>query len=89
MAGEGARSDEAWLAEIVTGVPVSDVVDRQGPHRFVVSIYFSDPSNNPLEIATLDRSDPAWNGYDFTTWFRDATPPPALFETGTIYRGQR
>ena len=45
---------------------------------FVMSIYFSDPSNNPLEIATLDLDDPVWQGYDFNQWYRDEDPAPSL-----------
>ena len=43
------------------GVAVSDVVERRGgddSHRFLTSIYFADPSGNPLEIATFDWDSP-------------------------------
>lgn len=78
-----SRDDVIWFREhlIANGVPVSELIDRQGTHRFVISIYFSDPSGNPLEIATLDKGNPAWDTYDYTTWFRDEEPPPALLES--------
>ena len=47
---------------------------------FLTSIYFSDPSNNPLEIATLDLADPAWKDYDFTEWLQDDELYPALID---------
>jgi catechol 2,3-dioxygenase-like lactoylglutathione lyase family enzyme len=76
------REDVIWFQNHLQkhGIPVSDVIDRQGTHRFVISIYFNDPSGNPLEIATLDRANPAWHGYDFSTWLRDETPPPSLYK---------
>lgn len=74
------RDEVIWFRQhlIDNGVPVSELIDRQGTHRFVISIYFSDPSGNPLEIATLDKANPAWAEYDYDTWFRDENPPPAL-----------
>lgn len=77
-----SRADIEWFQKHLreNGIPVSEVIDRQGAHRFVLSIYFFDPSNNPLEIATLDLDDPAWRGYDFSTWFRDETPVRELLE---------
>jgi len=66
---------------------VSDVVERKGAdrqHRFLASIYFSDPTGNPLEIATFDYGDPGWRGYDFTAWFRDEDPVPALGDQDQI-----
>src|SRR5690606_7940615 len=62
------------------GIPVSEVIDRQGVHRFVLSIYFFDPSNKPLAIATLELPDPGWERYDFSNWFRDEVPVPELLE---------
>lgn len=76
------RAELEWFQKHLrdNGVPVSEVIDRQGAHRFVLSIYFFDPSNNPLEIATLDLGDPGWEGYDFTSWFRDEDPVPELLK---------
>jgi catechol 2,3-dioxygenase-like lactoylglutathione lyase family enzyme len=70
-----------WLSS--NGVAVSDVVDYEEPSgaRFVKSIYFFDPSDNPLEISTFDKPDPGWEenlGRDL--WFQDPNPPSALFE---------
>jgi catechol 2,3-dioxygenase-like lactoylglutathione lyase family enzyme len=71
---------------IANGVVVSDVVERRGSddsHRFLTSIYFADPSGNPLEIATFDWGDPGWASYDFDSWFRDPEPTPALLDPKT------
>jgi hypothetical protein len=80
-----SRTDLLWMREhlMANGVRVSDLVERTTAdikNRFVISIYFSDPSNNPLEIATLDLGDPGWQGYDYSEWFRDEDPAPALLE---------
>lgn len=79
------RRDLEWFRDHLrtNGVAVSDVVERRGSdrsHRFLLSIYFSDPSNNPLEMATFDWGDPAWRDYDFTEWYRDEEPAPALLD---------
>jgi catechol 2,3-dioxygenase-like lactoylglutathione lyase family enzyme len=66
------------------GVAVSDIVERRRDHnvpstnKFVTSIYFYDPSGNAVEIATLDRGSPEWEGYDYSDWFRDRDPVPSL-----------
>jgi catechol 2,3-dioxygenase-like lactoylglutathione lyase family enzyme len=68
---------------IANGTACSDVINRKGSdpkQLFLSSIYFSDPSNNPLEISTFDKGDPAWKGYDFTNWFRDTNPTDALID---------
>ena len=80
-----SREDLIWFREhlIAHGVDVSDIVERSNAdskYRFVLSIYFSDPSNNPLEIATFDFADPAWEGYDYSEWYRDEDPAPALLD---------
>jgi len=79
------RADLGWFRDHLTreGVACSDIIERKGQdggHRFLTSIYFFDPSGNPLEMATLDSRDPGWEGYDFRTWFRDTDPVPALVD---------
>lgn len=72
---------QRYLAE--HGVAVTDVTERRGPdgeHRFITSIYFYDPSGNPLEIATFAPAEPEWVSYDFSTWFLDEHPVSALVE---------
>lgn len=69
-----------WL--IANGVEVSEVVDYVEPSgaRFVKSIYFFDPSGNPLEIASFDRTDPSWEAQlQRELWFQDPDPPASLF----------
>jgi len=83
------RADLEWFRQHLQahGVAVSDLIERRGKdasHRFLLSIYFSDPGNNPLEIATFDRGDPGWKGYDYSEWFRDENPTPALLDTKPI-----
>jgi catechol 2,3-dioxygenase-like lactoylglutathione lyase family enzyme len=79
------RDDLIWFRDHLRreGVDCSELVERRGSddsHRFLASIYFSDPSDNPLEIATFDWGDPGWDGYRFDAWFRDEEPVPALLE---------
>lgn len=83
-----SRGDLDFFRDHLTanGVVVSDVVERRGnddSHRFLASIYFADPSGNPLEIATFDWDSPGWTDYDFDTWFRDSEPTPALLDPKT------
>lgn len=83
------RADLVWYREhlLAHGVAVSDIVERSGTdskYRFVISIYFSDPSNNPLEIATFAYEDPAWKGYDYSEWFRDQDPAPAVLDPAPL-----
>jgi catechol 2,3-dioxygenase-like lactoylglutathione lyase family enzyme len=78
-----SRADLVWFKERLEsfGVPVSEIVERNldpSHAKFVKSIYFYDPSGNPLEIATMDLDDPEWVGYDRADWFRDGNPVPAL-----------
>ncbi|MBM3345059.1 MAG: VOC family protein [Betaproteobacteria bacterium] len=80
-----SRADLQFMREhlIANGVTVSEPVERSTAeikNRFVISIYFSDPSNNPLEIATLDLDDPVWEDYDYSEWFRDEDPAPSLLK---------
>ncbi len=63
------------------GIAVSDVTERRGAddaHRFISSIYFYDPSGNPLEISSMNASDTEWLSYDFSNWFFDEDPVPSL-----------
>jgi catechol 2,3-dioxygenase-like lactoylglutathione lyase family enzyme len=78
-----SRDDLVWFQHRLEsyGIPVSKIIERNldPTHaKFVKSIYFYDPSGNPLEIATLDHGDPEWEGYDFSDWFRDDHPVDAL-----------
>jgi catechol 2,3-dioxygenase-like lactoylglutathione lyase family enzyme len=78
-----SREEIVWFRDHLRseGVTCSDLVERRGSddsHRFLTSIYFSDPSDNPLEIATFDWGDPGWEGYDFDAWFRDTEPVSTL-----------
>ena len=77
------HADLVWFREhlLSHGVVVSEISERRGAdnaHRFISSIYFSDPSGNPLEIATFDAPDGAWQSYDYSNWFMDEDPVPAL-----------
>lgn len=79
------HADVVWFREhlIAHGFDVSDVAERRGAnnkHRFISSIYFSDPSGNPLEISSFDEQDPMWGSYDFTDWFIDKDPVSELVD---------
>ncbi|MGV9865397.1 VOC family protein [Rhodococcus koreensis] len=81
------HDDVEWFREhlLTNGVPVSEVTERRGvnnTHRFITSIYFFDPSGNPLEIASFNGSDTAWLSYDFSDWFMDEAPVASLLEDG-------
>lgn len=80
-----SHADVVWFREhlLSQGVAVSEVSERRGAnnaHRFISSIYFSDPSGNPLEIASFDAADTAWQSYDFSDWFNDEEPVSALVD---------
>jgi len=80
-----SHADVVWFRDhlLSQGVAVSEVSERRGAnntHRFISSIYFSDPSGNPLEISSFDASDAAWQTYDFSDWFIDEEPVSALLE---------
>jgi len=80
-----SHADVVWFREHLfsNGVAVSEVSERRGAnntHRFISSIYFSDPSGNPLEISSFDSSDAAWRSYDFSDWFIDKEPVAALVD---------
>jgi catechol 2,3-dioxygenase-like lactoylglutathione lyase family enzyme len=75
------HADVLWFREhlLSHGVAVSEVTERRGAdnsHRFISSIYFCDPSGNPLEIASFDAADGAWRSYDFSDWFTDEDAAP-------------
>ncbi|WP_157121572.1 VOC family protein [Nocardia miyunensis] len=79
------HADVEWFREhlLAHGVAVSEISERRGAnnmHRFISSFYFLDPSGNPLEIATFDAADGAWRSYDFSDWFMDEDPVPALLD---------
>jgi catechol 2,3-dioxygenase-like lactoylglutathione lyase family enzyme len=79
------HADIVWFREhlLAHGVAVSEVSERRGAnntHRFISSIYFSDPSGNPLEISSFNASDAGWQSYDFSTWFMDEDPVSALLD---------
>jgi len=75
-----SREDVVWFQEHLRahGVTVSEIVERLEHPLFVKSIYFTDPNGIPLEIATWDWADPAWQGYDKSEWLDDEEPAPAL-----------
>jgi catechol 2,3-dioxygenase-like lactoylglutathione lyase family enzyme len=79
------HEDVVWFQEhlLTNGVAVSDVSERRGKdnaHRFISSIYFYDPSGNPLEISSMNMADKEWQSYDFSTWFFDEDPVPSLLD---------
>jgi catechol 2,3-dioxygenase-like lactoylglutathione lyase family enzyme len=79
------NEDVHWFRQHLadSDIPVSDVTERRGAngeHRFITSIYFYDPSGNPLEISTFAPAEQEWAGYDFSTWFLDQSPVEALVQ---------
>jgi catechol 2,3-dioxygenase-like lactoylglutathione lyase family enzyme len=60
------------------GIDVSEVVVRETTPRFVKSIYFYDPDGTPLEVATWDLADPAWDEHRDDNYFLDAHPVTSL-----------
>ena len=60
------------------GVPVSEVLVRDGRPKFVKSIYFYDPDHTPLEIATWDYSNPEWDEHRDDNYYLDENPVPSL-----------
>jgi catechol 2,3-dioxygenase-like lactoylglutathione lyase family enzyme len=79
------HADIVWFREhlLSHGVAVSGLSERRGAnntHRFISSIYFSDPSGNPLEISSFNAPEAGWPSYDFSTWFMDEDPVPALLD---------
>ncbi|MER2535886.1 MAG: VOC family protein [Rhizobiaceae bacterium] len=85
------HADVVWFREhlLASGVPVSEVSERRGKdnaHRFISSIYFYDPSSNPLEISSMNIADEQWRSYDFSTWFFDEDPVPSLLDDSDNHR---
>lgn len=81
------HADVHWFRQhfLDHGIPCSDVSERRGAnnsHKFISSIYFADPAGNPLEISSMEATDPDWKGYDFSTWFIDKDPVDALVDPG-------
>jgi len=79
------HDDVEWFRDhlAANGVTVSEISERRGKdntHRFISSFYFCDPSGNPLEIATFQVADRAWESYDFSDWFMDVEPVEALLD---------
>lgn len=64
-----------WFRErlVSHGIAVSEVEART---RSLKSIYFYDPDEIPLEIATWDRSSPEWEDFDPNEYLKD--PDPAI-----------
>jgi len=88
-----SHDDVLWFREhlLSHGVSVSDVSERRGvnnTHRFISSIYFVDPSGNPLEISSFDATDIAWESYDFSDWFMDEQPVDSLITSAHTNRDQ-
>lgn len=88
-----SHDEVLWFREhlLSHGVAVSEVSERRGvnnTHRFISSIYFADPSGNPLEISSFDVSDRAWQSYDFSDWFMDDQPVDALLGAAQVQPGQ-
>ena len=57
------------------GVAVTDILGRE---QFVQSIYFTDPTGNPLEIATFDWENEAWSEHKAEDWYGDTQPVKSL-----------
>jgi catechol 2,3-dioxygenase-like lactoylglutathione lyase family enzyme len=79
------QADVVWFRDhlMAHGIAVSALSERRGAnntHRFISSIYFSDPSGNPLEISSFNAGDQDWQSYDFSTWFMDEEPVPSLLD---------
>lgn len=81
------HADVHWFRQhlLDNGIACSEVSERrgtQGSHKFISSIYFADPAGNPLEISSMEVTDPGWQGYDFGSWFIDKEPVEALVDPG-------
>jgi catechol 2,3-dioxygenase-like lactoylglutathione lyase family enzyme len=77
------NEDVAWFKAHLesSGVAVSAIARRPlGRLALCDSIYFYDPDSTPLEIASSERNNPAWNGVDRTQWFRETDPVPSALE---------
>jgi catechol 2,3-dioxygenase-like lactoylglutathione lyase family enzyme len=78
-----SRADVEWYRQRLLdhGVEVSEVVDYKEPSGagWLISIYFFDPSGNPLEIATFDFTDPdVEERLGRELWFSDPDPVAGL-----------
>lgn len=58
------------------GWPVSEVFEESKRWPHVSSIYLYDPNHLPLEIATFDFGDPAWESRTDADLLVDPNPPP-------------
>ena len=63
------------------GTKCTDVIGRS---RFVKSIYFTDPTGNPLEIASWAPEDPSWAQHRAEDWYEDDDPVPALHRENDV-----
>jgi len=78
-----SNEDVAWFKRHLEdhGVTVSDIAKRPiGRLALCDSIYFYDPDNTPLEIASSETGNAAWAEVDRTRWFREEAPVPAALE---------
>lgn len=73
------HDDVVWFRQhlLRNDVKVTDIITRDD-ELFVESIYFFDPNGTPLEIASFDRGNPKWEGFDPNLWFWDEDPVSAL-----------
>lgn len=67
-----------WFRErlVANNVPVSEVIGRGGT-KLTTSIYFFDPTGNPMEIATFDKGEGAPAVTESERWL-DTNPVPEL-----------
>lgn len=72
-----SMQDLVWFQKRLRehGVAVSDIEDRV---RYVKSIYFYDPDEIPLEIATWDYGSSEWDGYQDGEYLRDPNPVASI-----------
>ncbi|OCB09897.1 hypothetical protein A5717_24460 [Mycolicibacterium porcinum] len=72
--------DVVWFKEHLEkhGVKTSKIISRDW-EVWVDSLYFYDPDDIPLEIATFDQSNrEKWKGHQPADWFCDPDPVPSL-----------
>lgn len=75
---ETAAEVEWWQQHLQAhGVETSEIFVRRNP-KFVTSVYFYDPSGNPLEIASWDWQNPMWREHKPEDWLLDPDPVPSL-----------
>jgi len=82
------RADLGWFQQRLksNGIEVSEIEERPSNPKFVKSIYFYDPNDVPLEIATWDWGDPEWEGVKDEDFFTDPDPVPSLSEGSSFTR---